>query len=318
MKVRFVRAVWFTPLFIAALFALSRPGHAQKPAPPILGYFLILDGEPAGWMYAVEDNGVEAEVISDKSGDDGFVRKRIGNIKYTDIKVTVGAEMGKNFYNWIQQSFDKGRAKEIRKSGSIIAADFNYRAVLTIEFKNALITEVGFPALDARSKGDARLFVRFQPDQRTANPSPGPINAPAFKQKAWLASNFRISIDGLEKPCSRVNKVEALTIKQKIVNGQLERDASDLCFTLPAADSDPLRPWFADFLLNSNSGENQERSATLDYLAPDGATLFTLSLPRIGPFQAAWQLPLPGEEAIPRYQKCCCYCNGGYVTSAIP
>lgn len=208
MKVRLVRAVLFAPLMMAAfLLALSAPVHAQSGKPRILGYFLMLEGEPAGWMYAIEGGGVDAEVLPDKIGDDGFVRKRPGRVKYTNITLIVGSEMSKKFYDWMKASFDGKDARYIRKSGEIIAADFNYKVVRRIHFENALITEVTLPALDAKDKGPARLFMNLIPERAriTALPGDTPIDAPKFKQKAWLTANFRLKIDGLEKPCSRVN-----------------------------------------------------------------------------------------------------------------
>jgi hypothetical protein len=45
-----------------------------------------------------------------------------------------------------------------------VVADFDLRVRQRREFTNALITEVGFPALDAASKDAAHLTVRIKPE----------------------------------------------------------------------------------------------------------------------------------------------------------
>ena len=53
------------------------------------------------------------------------------------------------------------------------------------------------------------------------------MQAPVGKgeQKKWLPSNFRLKIDGLDNACPQVNKIEAITIKQKVVEDPGRRAA---------------------------------------------------------------------------------------------
>ena len=317
--VRFGRLFVFTPLLLAALLALSAPGHAQNGKPRILGYFLMLDGEPMGWMYAVEGAGLDADVLPDKSGDDGFLRKHIGAVKYEDIKITCGSEMSKKFYEWIKASFDGRDAKHARKNGAIIAADYDYKVVRRLDFQQALITEFGIPALDSEGRNvAARLFVRFQPDQRTISGGGGPIDAPPMRHKAWLTSNFRLTIDGLEQACTRVNKIEAITLKQRVSEegdaGLPLRDAGDLAFTIPVKDSDPIMQWFEMFVVNAKGGT---RAAMVECLRPNGTPLFTLHLPSTGVYSQAWEFaPAEGDAAL-KNVKFRCYCDTGYFDYSV-
>lgn len=81
-------------------------------------------------------------------------------------------------------------------------------------------------------------------------------------QKKWLPANFRLRIDGLDEPCARVNKIEAITIKQKaivgaqiganLIGGDLDGDgvpdrvASDLVFTVRSGQALAFREWQVD------------------------------------------------------------------------
>src|SRR5258706_3586664 len=118
--------------------------------------------------------------------------------------------MSRAFYQWIRESWDQ---RSPRKNGAVIAGDYDYKEHSRLEFSNGLITEVGFPACDGASKDAAKMTVKLGPElirivAGSGKPLPG-----AKVQKKWLPANFRLEIAGLD--CSKVNKVEAITIKQK-------------------------------------------------------------------------------------------------------
>src|SRR5438477_6674216 len=115
----------------------------------------------AGWVQSVEGGHATSDVITEKVGPDHIQHKHIAGVKYEDITVNCGTGMSKGFYNWIKDSFD---LKYSRKNGAIISADYNGKEHSRLTFTNGLITEIGFPALDAGSKDPAKMSIKFSPE----------------------------------------------------------------------------------------------------------------------------------------------------------
>jgi len=120
-------------------------------------------------------------------------------------------------YDWIAASL---KMNYIRKNGSTVSHDFKLQATGKREFFNALITEVGFPAMDAAAKDPCYLTLTFAPEYTRHKPAgtatASPVTTPP---DAWLPSNFRLEIDGLD--CIRVIRVDAFTVKQKTVGDSI-------------------------------------------------------------------------------------------------
>jgi hypothetical protein len=119
----------------------------------------------------------------------------------------------------------------------------------------------------------------------------GSVNNPKL-QKKWLPANFRLSIAGLEEPCTRVNKVEALVVKQSIVNnadGQSDFtvDIPNLVITLPESVAQPFIDWHQSFVIDGKNSDDDERNGSLTYLATDGTILGQLTFQHLGIIRAA-------------------------------
>jgi phage tail-like protein len=128
-----------------------------------LKFGLELDGSFAGWLQYAAGGVAVGQVITAKLGSDGTQRMLIGGIKYEDITVNCGTGMSKAFYEWIQDTFD-GTGKNLRRSGAVVATDYQARERLRLDFTRALLAEVGLPALDASSKDAGKLTVKFTPE----------------------------------------------------------------------------------------------------------------------------------------------------------
>jgi len=250
---------------------------------------LEVDGINAGWIMSQEGGSCSADVVSEKLGPDHIVHKHIASPKYEDIKISCGTGMSKGFYTWIQNSFKHNYS---RTNGAIVNADSNYKELTRLTWQNALISEIGFPALDGASKDAAKMSLSWTPEITRLTMTMGggasvygskPIDAP--KQKMWLPSNFRIK------------KCEALSYKQKNTRndvGEL-RDAQvepcalevpNLVITLPESHADEFYKWHEDFVIKGNCGQAQERGGTIEYLTPNLTTvLFTLTLKQLGIFK---------------------------------
>lgn len=274
---------------------------------------LTLDGLPDGTVPVSHSSpstfeaSIEAEVgPEDEPGTEGASRKRPGRVKYGDITLRTGTGMSKHFYNWVKDSFDgkpnarRGSVAYGRKSGSVIACDFD----------RAFVSEIGLPALDAASKDAAKMTIKLSPttsDFRRASSMAAPLNAK--EQKKWLPSNFRLSLGDL--PCSRVNKIEAITIKQAFV----EKEGSDgristkeptklefpnLSISFPEDDMDPWDKWFEDFVIAGNNTDKSERAGQLIYLAADNTPLFLLDFTGVGIFKLTPDKVEAGSDQIRR------------------
>jgi len=174
-----------------------------------------LDGIMAGWLQSAEGGHATSDVVTQKTGTGPLQQKHIAGVKYEDITVSCGTGMSRTLYEWIKASFEN---QHVRKNGAITACEYDSREISRVEWTHGQISEVGFPALDAASKDAAKLTVKIAPETTRAVKGSGKPSAGAklqAVQKKWLPANFRLKIGNLD--CTRVNKIEALTIKQKVV-----------------------------------------------------------------------------------------------------
>ena len=160
-------------------------------------YGIELGDALAGWVQSVEGGHAFSDVVSEKLGPDHIIHKHIANVRYDDITITCGTGMTKPFYEWIKASFDR---KNTRKDGAVVTADYSYKEISRMTFNHALISEIGFPALDASSKDAAKITVKITPETTRMKTGSGKQlgKVEAKIQKKWLPSNFRLKIDGLD------------------------------------------------------------------------------------------------------------------------
>lgn len=275
-------------------------------------YGIELDNIVAGWVASVEGGHATADVVQEKLGSDHVIKKHIAGVKYEDITISCGTGMSKGFYEWIKASFDH---KYTRKNGAIITADYNYKEYTRLNFYNALITEIGFPALDAASKDAAKMTIKVSPEYTRMQAAAGSSIANGFKidqtiQKKWLPSNFKLEIGGLD--CTRVNKIEAITVKQKVIDnpvGELrdyEREPAhleipNLVVTLAESHAKEFYDWHDNFVIKGQNADDQEKSGTLTYLAADMKTeLFSINFHHLGIFKLTPEKVEAGSENIRR------------------
>ncbi len=269
-------------------------------------YALELDGVKIGWLSLAGGGGASGDVILEPTGPDRVVRKHLGGVKYNDIRLGIETGMSATVFQWIKAVLDR---QPSRKSGAIISADVQHRERERLSFKDALIAEIGFPALDASSKDAGRIVLTLAPEftKLTPTPSHPVITGPtaAKTQKKWLVANFRLQIDGLDT--SKINRIEALTIKQKLVEsavGELRSvrkeattlEIPNLIVTLPVANGKTWVDWHQDFVINGNSSANKEKNGTLELLGSNlQDVLFTLTFRHLGITRLTRQMPASGE-----------------------
>ena len=312
---------------VVAGSSLAEPAAAQAQSAPAvnllrrppgrvqIGLFLGgADGgqEFAGWLTSLEGGQAVGDVVTEKVSPDHIAHKHIAGVKYEDITVNCGTGMSKAFYEWIKASFDQDRSP---RSGAIQVADFNGTVETTLEFFNGLVSEIGFPALDASSKDAAKMTIKFSPEYTRRSAGGGQtIAAPAIRQKRWLVSNFKIEIDGADPDTSSVQMIDPIVVKldslsppttdQVAGTGQpVVQDVSDFGITLPESRSDKFDQWNQDLLTNNGQGDGLggERNGTLQFFAPDlKTTYFTLSFSSLGAFKLTPDKVEAGGENIRR------------------
>lgn len=269
--------------------AVARPTNAAY------RYALDIGGMSCGWIYSAEGGYAFSDVITEKIGPDKIIHKHLAGVKYEDITITCGAQMARNFYEWIRAALER---KHIRKDGAIHLTDYEGNIIHTMDFFHGLITEISFPALDAASKDACAMTIKIAPETTREKKGSGAIDLkPPAPQKKWLARNFRLQIAGLEEDCKQVVAIDALTIKQQVIEHAVgekrdyEKEPSDieipnLVVTLPESHADQFSKWHHDFLVLGKNDQGQEKSGTLEYLTPDlKETIFKLDFFGLGIFR---------------------------------
>jgi hypothetical protein len=183
-----------------------------------------------------------------------------------------------------------------RKSGAVVAYDYNAKEMSRLEFTNALVTEIDLPDLDASSQRSAQLTVRCAAESTRllrGTKASGPHPGVATKQRRWLASNFRLTIDGLD--CRTVSKVESMVIKLVTAEGSSGEQRTstvvpshveipDLVVMLPqSASADDFLKWHEDFVIKGENSSSNEKNGKLEYLDPSlRSTLFAVGFHNLG------------------------------------
>ena len=253
-------------------------------------FALALDGVACGFVESVDGGDISADVLETAVDNSFFATKRIGQPKYEDFVLQIGLSMAQPVYDWIAATL---KGNFLRKDGSLTTADANFNATAQSQFSRALVREVEFPALDAGSKNAAHLTITFSPELTKSAKGSGKVPAAGAKAKAFIGSNFRLELDGVD--CSYVRRIDALTVQvqtsadavgdKRDLGGQPARvEVSNLHVTIadgPSAAS--WQAWFDDFVINGNSDASKEKSGAIVYLGPDMKTeLGRIALQNVG------------------------------------
>jgi hypothetical protein len=280
------------------------------------GHFAFeLQRSHAGWLFSAEGGMAKADIVTEKLGPDHIARKHIAGIKYEPITVTFGSGMSKHVYEWIADSFAH---RYSRQSGAVLALTFDMKLKSRVDFDNALISEVGLPALDAASKDPCKVTLKLDPERTRVEFLPkhrdpgahGTID-PAV-QKLWLPSNFRLRVDGLDQATSRTNKVDAIVLKQVNTENAVgerrdyEREPARLeipnvSFTTAESHADAIYSWYQAFVIEGQNGDDQEKHGALEYLTSDfSKVLCVVTFKHLGIFSVTPEKVESGSEQIRR------------------
>ena len=263
----------------------------------VTGYFALdLDGVKCGLIQEFAGGDIEGDVTTLPMAHDYYIKKHIGNVKYNEFNLKMGLSMGQPVKDWITSSLEMNYQ---RKSGELKAADFKRETRHIREFKDALISEIGFPACDGGAKDAAFMNLKFMPwIVRNKKGDGSKVDNPVdVKQKTFHPTNFRFVVDGLDGPCKKIQKVDAITVKQSNVRDNIgeERDYlhepgkvdfANIKITLSEEYSHDFHKWFEDFVILGKNTDPDHKTASLVYLDPTRANeLLTLNFQGVGIFK---------------------------------
>jgi hypothetical protein len=259
------------------------------------GHFeLQLDGAPTtAYLKSVDGGYVKASLVDEPVGPENMRIKHTSTVDIDPFTVEFGISGANAVLKWIQSSW---RKEWSRKNGQISHANFDMKTTFTHEFFDALITETTFPGLDGSSKDAAYIKVKVQPEKViTKKQAPGPRLQPNLgsKQKLWMCSGFRLSIDGLDG-MQYANKIDSFTIKQgvkKFYTGeerfpQIEPTKIEfphITGTIAAEYADGLHDWYQKYIVTGMADPKAQKTGSLEFLSPDRkSTLFRINLYEVG------------------------------------
>jgi hypothetical protein len=238
------------------------------------------------------------------------VHKHVAGVKYEDIGLTFGTGMSRAFYTWMKDTLDK---KFARRSGALVTMSYDYKEAARLNYSNAFISEIGFPALDAASKDGVQFTLSLSPERTSraaASNAPVAQHESVALQKKWLASNFRFELNGVD--ATKVSRIDPIIIKLKTGDSPAgdardyahdppHLEISDLAVTIADSGAQDWYKWLEDFVVKGNNGDAQEKTGTISYLSPDlRTTLFKLTLRHVGIVKIDPESVEAGSEAVRR------------------
>lgn len=240
---------------------------------------LEINNELVGVLNAVDGGHFKSEPIGEQVGGENLVTRYPGRQKWEDITITCGASMSKLFWDWVKESIDN---KPTRRTGAIIARDFDNRERSRRTFIDAIISEIQFPQLDLKSKTPKNITVKLASERMTFEPKTGPKaqTGPGRvdRQKKQTPQNFSFKIEGIDDfHTRRVVKIDAFSVKQNVINapvggllyapkaiGRVEYPTISL-YT-PESFIDPWMKWWEKFVGKGEHIGANERTGSITYL----------------------------------------------------
>ena len=239
----------------------------------VQGYFaLSLDNVKCGWVSEVDGGHAVADVVTERLTGDTQQKKHVANIKWSTMSIRSGSGMEPSYYKWVKASFDK---KYERRSGELTLGDFKRTAAGPV-FTDAIITELGMPALDAASKDAAKMTLDFQPS--TAEWVPAVQQGPKWKgANDWLSSRFAVRLDGIGDACERVEEMHFAFRSETTADGTSVPyiDISSITLTYPETSENALMGWWTKLLASPDQSDQLERSMTILVSTGDGVMTFS-------------------------------------------
>ena len=218
------------------------------------------------------------------------------------------------FWKWVKETLDN---KPEKRNGAIVTYDYKMRERQRRTFFGALISEIGFPALDATSKNPATITVKISPERlRFADGDGSHRGGVSYaqnelvKQKRWLTCNFNFALDRFKGDASLKNaKVEGFTFKQAVMANPIGRmlethkyagsvETPNVQVSFPQSAVTPWVEWYEKCVRHGNY-IGELTTGTIEYLDNERASaLMTLHLENVGLTSLEFEKLEPHKEGI--------------------
>ena len=259
--------------------------------------FLVVGREVVGLLKSWQGGEPVGRVETDGTVS-GVVKKHIGAVSYRDIVLRFGLSLSKSIYTRIASMLN---AIPQVLDGAVVMADAEGNAKSKLVFTDALITEIGFPALNAASDAAAFLEMTLAPTSTEVQSASGKFAIPP--QKQWLASNFRLQIPGVD--ATKVSQIGAFSVRQPAVGGHITGplEVPDLSVVFSTTSATSWNTWAGSFLPGGSTGDAGEKSGEIQYLASTLVqTLSTVKLSGLGVIALAKVGFVSGSESISKIE----------------
>ena len=172
-----------------------------------------LDGVLIGLLKSVDGGAISAEVVQE-NGERGRTKKHIAGVKYEDFTIQLGPGTHK-LVHAVDQRTRWAERGDCERSGEIKAADPLGNVKTLTTFEDALITEIGFPALDASSKDAAYLTLKFAPEVDHGEHAGRARSRASSTRRRRSGSRATSGSSSANLPTASASaKIDAFTIKQ--------------------------------------------------------------------------------------------------------
>ena len=253
---------------------LHRMPPTPPPSPP--KFAVLIDGQAVPTQ-SPSGGYAKADVRTTFPGASGPPQRQISSFGYTNLEFKLGLELGTPILNWVNAAL---KGNPVNKNGTLIELDNQNRAKSYLDFTNGAIAEFAVPGFDTLNTGNASFTLVASIRKSTLRPGDNtPVQMPS-RPKPFLASNFRLKIDGL--PTTRVRLIAPLSFRR--TNPGIV--PTDLVVTFADVDVDPWRAWADDFIVKGNNGQDKEKQGAIEVMAPNLADVVaTLTIKQIGIFE---------------------------------
>jgi hypothetical protein len=229
-------------------------------------------GDSGGYPFATAGAFTDS---SERAGG-GYLAKGIVSHGVSDLTVSL-TTTGVRQLTPLLEDVSRGIAtRRLIDVGPCTVADCKaYRQVT-----NALITEVGFPALDAGSKdGKASFGVKFQADSGTYYDAPIVQSLPEAGPAAGTIGNFSFTLSDLAA-ANRVTNIGQFSVKLDAATGTAE--VTNLKITLPSSQAGAFTDWYRQMVIKGET-ERSVKSGRIAFLDPRMTTeLLAINLKGVG------------------------------------
>jgi hypothetical protein len=288
-------------LATVVLLATSRLTRAAvREATYRLDTYALQINDEAQIVGGLDGGFVDGTVVTETTGL--MPKKHIGGTTIEPLRARI------QINQFTQFLVDSLEGKADRAKGSVFYIDAAGKVQQQRDFGSLALSELTFPGFSGSPKpGTFELTMTLTTETAKAvEVLPGalpPVKAelgPAARAKRWTGG-FRFQVPGM--PTNRVSVIEPFTIRRKVAAGAgvvkepamapMHWDVPNLVFYMPPQDSQAWIAWHDDFVVQGHNSDAQEKTFTLELLAPDlKETLFQLRGTGVGIVSAKYEQPV--------------------------